>query len=246
MIKWGYTELNNAFSNWSQQGVQEELCNLITLKKIGYERNYENVLPMDAIDLVCNHYIVWIDDGLERKNVASFRSVNMETIERFKLENPSMTLLRSIAISSDISLHLDYLKKLMQQNTTAKASIVFFNGWTIHPDYRQGHSSASFIKRASLAPLFFSLQHLRNPRAIASGMPHLKSDQVLASVGFKSWLDSQGKEIPPIESPAFGGKHTLFMDCCDYKPEFIEEISFLKETWDSRLVLGEEEIRKAA
>jgi hypothetical protein len=237
-MKWGYQEVYSPLSQWHDPKVQALFCQIVLLKKTGYDQNYENSLPIDTLDLISDHHLVWLEKNGMRKIVACLRSINAQTIERYKLDSPSHSLLKTIGKEQDISKHLHFLKNIYHEFKDSLDKIRFYNGWTIDPSYRGRGETSALLRLASTASIYFTQKELNASIVLCSAMEHLKVDQMLHQMGYEVWSDENNVPLMALSSPAFDQLKTLFMFCRSNRSEYLKQIEFLENPWQRREIIG--------
>lgn len=235
-MKWGYIELLNPYVNWENEDTKNYFQILITLKKSGYEKNYENILALDRLDFVADYYLIWIerDEAIGREYVACMRSISFETTQYYNLDDPCMGLLNVMKEHSDVSAHRKRLEQYYWEFRESPASIRFCGGWTTHADFRKFDP---VIKQAALASIPLSQESNNAHLTLGNGMLHLKTDQAFISMGYEKWSDN-GVELPPVKSPGFNNHQTVFIAARTTNEEYSKKLEFFKEQWSCREVIG--------
>ncbi len=243
-MNWGYTYLSCPYESWEKESVQRMFSEVVAIKKTGYSHNYQNILPIDSLDFISDHYIVWIEIDGQRHFISVMRGVSLRKLNHYNQQSPCNQLLNTISNVTTISEHLESLHIMLDRFKNIEEKVTFFNGWTIKPEYRGKDEVSQLLKLASVACISFVQEELGSNRiGLGSGMPHLKTDKILEEMGYSSW-ELNNKPLPPLPSPAFNMKETIFMQGNSTPPEFLKKINFLKKVWDNREIIGEKRREK--
>lgn len=240
-MKWGFIELRNPYEALATESLQQILVEYLNLKKIGYQTNYEQILALDIYDYIADHYLIWFEENNKRRIVACMRSIDQATLDYYGVINPCQSLLNRMAQVQSISAHQEYLNGRLNQFKDQANKILYYNGWTIHPDYRWSRDT-KLLKRASIATIGLSQRTNNFLCAMGSGMPHLKTDRVLYSLGLKPW-SYNGTVLNELVSPGFNSKTTVFIDYDgSFTPEYEDELKFFEEKWNERQIIQSENL----
>tara|TARA_R110002049_G_scaffold209490_6_gene380392 strand:- start:1653 stop:2396 length:744 start_codon:yes stop_codon:yes gene_type:complete len=246
-MKWGYTQLVCPYESWDQTLVRKIFNEVVNIKKCGYGHNYKDVLPVETLDFISDHYLVWIENNGKREYISGMKGISLKKLKQYNLELPCISLLNSIKTVSSIKEHLDSLEIMISQYSDVEDKVNYFNGWTIKPEYRGRDESSQILKLASVACITFVQEELGFKRlGLGSGMPHLKTDKVFEEMGYASW-QLHGEELPPLKSPSYNMRETLFMQGTSTPLVYLNKVDFLKKHWEDREMLGHiNKIDKAA
>lgn len=247
-MKYGYTHLCSPIQSWEDSRTRELFCELVSIKKIGYEYNYDNVLPVDQLDYISDHYMLWIEVNNKREYISTIRSTSLLVANRYKTALPCTSLLNTISEVADTTKHLRALSNMLLNSNIIGDNIKYFSGWTIKPEYRKNKSAIQFLKLASVSPISFAFNELSGDKlGLASSMPHLKTDKVCERMGYQPWtLD--GFTLNALPSPSYGMKDTLFMFKTSVPNEYLDLIQPYQEHWLEREIVGDvvAKVKKAA
>lgn len=238
-MKWGYIELRKPYESWDDPEVKKIFCEMITLKKAGYDNKYRFSLPVDTFDLISDHYLVWHEVDGHRIIVSGLRSITAKTLQKYKLESPPLSLLQTISTVTDISLHLSFFEKKLKEFKSTPEKVGFYNGWTVLPRYSgQGELSCLF-SRAAVATIPLSQESYIIPIMFGSAMPHLGTNKILMSMGYKAWPGITG-ELPALPSPGYDMQKTVFIYGTADSPDYQEKLTFFRRFWDRREIIGDQ------
>lgn len=239
-MNWGYTHLICPFESWDDLQVRNIFNEVVAVKKDGYGHNYKNVLPIETLDFISDHYLVWVEVDNKREYIAGMKGVSFQKLKQYNLELPCLSLLRTIKTVALVSDHLESLQTMLNNYRGSEDKVNYFNGWTIKPQFRGKDELSQLLKLASVASIAFVQEECGYHRlGIGSGMPHLKTDKVFAQMGYSPW-QLQGANLPALPSPSYDMKETLFMQGTSTPLEYLSQIEFLKPFWEGREILGNE------
>lgn len=234
---WGYTELRCPFEAWEDKEVREIFSQMVAVKKAGYQFNYSSVLPVDTLDFISDHYLVWkIVDG-EKRYIAGMKGISLETVTRYKQSLPCVSLLSTISKVANVKLHLQVMNSLINEFKGREELAWYYNGWTMHPDFRGKDNDSRTLVLASVATIAFAQDDHKAGLGLGSGMPHLKTDKVFAEMGYHPWKLNQ-EELPSLPSPNYDMRETVFIEWRKNPEAYMERVKFLKRFWNNREILG--------
>lgn len=237
-MKYGYTHLSTPILSWEDKETKELFCEVVSLKKIGYECNYDDVLPVDQLDFISDHFLLWVEQDQKREYVSTIRSTSLFITEKYKAVLPCSSLLNTISCVANTSRHQKALCKMLSNPKLDNNNIKYFSGWTIKPEFRKNRSAIQFLKLASVASISFAFNEIIGEKlGLASSMPHLKTDKVCERMGYLPWA-LNNLPLEALPSPSYGMKETLFMYKTAVPKEYLELISPFKERWHDRQIVG--------
>lgn len=237
-MNWGYTELRRPFDNWHLPEVRELFAEMVAIKKIGYGHNYHHLMPVGTIDFVSDHYMLWKMIEGKKVYISALRSTTLDATKEYNLTCPCLDLILSIGKVADINKHLDVYQRFLQMYSQDLEGVRYFSGWTTDPKHRQKDELGRFYQFAALATLALSHREYQAKIALVSGMPHVKTDQLLTDMGYQVW-QHEGQPLDALPSPNYNMRPALFMYCLSHRPEYLERLSFIQKQWDERDIHGE-------
>ncbi|PIP90817.1 MAG: hypothetical protein COW01_12425 [Bdellovibrionales bacterium CG12_big_fil_rev_8_21_14_0_65_38_15] len=247
-MKFGYTHLSAPILTWEEKETRDLFCEVVSIKKVGYEYNYDDVLPVDQLDFISDHYLLWIENNQKREFISTIRSTSLFSTDRYKAVLPCTSLLNTISKVADTTNHFKALSIMLSNPNIDGSNIRYYSGWTIKPEFRKNKSAIQFLKLASVAPISFAFHELEGEKlGLASSMPHLKTDKVCETMGYLPWTLGELK-LEALPSPSYGMKETLFMYKTKVPNEYLELINPFQERWHKRQTVGvsHEQKKKAA
>jgi len=237
-MKYGYTHLSAPILTWEDKETRDLFCEVVSIKKIGYEYNYDDVLPVDQLDFISDHYLLWIENNQKKEYISTIRSTSLFITNKYKATLPCNSLLSTISQVADTSKHQEALNKMISNPMIDNHNIKYFSGWTIKPEFRQNKSAIQFLKLASVASISFAFHEINGEKlGLASSMPHLKTDKVCERMGYVPWALNE-LQLEALPSPSYGMKETLFMYKTEVPDEYLELINPFKERWHDRQIVG--------
>lgn len=237
-MKLRLVELFNPFDNWQDEQVREMLKKLIGLKISGFNETYEDVLPMDQTDLVADHIIICVEDGVELKPISTFKVVRLSIANRFKFNLPCQNILESLNINNQAKEHLDYFYKLKKNIELCEEDLFYPCSWTTLKEYRGKEEYALNVKWALLSNVYFYMNHFVITDSIVLGMKHIKTDEVLKSMGYEEILINE-ERLKHLKNPAFNNQEVLLLHMKNYSREFLDIKDRYIDLYENRIILGE-------
>ncbi len=229
--------LNEAFSNWNDNKVQEVFTKIIALKKDGYENKYpDGVLPVDTTEFVGTHVILAKVEVDRITPIMGFRSITLDTCEKHFLTFP----LLQIAKSADAKLHQEMTNKIIGECKKNNVLVHYNGGWTIHPEFRRDQDKNFELKEMMIALDFLYHDHGHHPyEVLGAGVLKYKTDLYFKKYGYDFMLDNDNNELLTIPSFYLGGEFIRFLHVKRYNELARKMGDKFKYLWDQRIELGE-------
>lgn len=236
-MNWGITELRHPYINWHYKQTRELFLNAISVRKLGYDHNYKQLMSVGTLDFLSDHYLIWKEINKKKVYVSAMRSTTKDVTDFYSLSFPCEDLINSIGRKHNITRQLCTYEQLLMEHGGNAEKVRYFSGWTTLPEQRTKDMIGKTIQLAAVSTMAFSHREYLSRISIASAMPHVKTDKMFFDMGYKVW-EYQGHPLDALPSPNYNDFPTLLMVCTDVCEQYLENNRFIKKKWDEREIVG--------
>jgi hypothetical protein len=224
--------LASPIDSFSDPVVKEFYIKAIECKLKGFSSVYGDVNPIDATEILCDHFMFCVPTTRGLEVISTFKVIKNSQIERFNMTPPCVSLINTIQCEDTRESLLNSINDYYKEKESC-----YMYSWTISKEYRNTEMALEIRKR-TLSVLRHYVLDNGNCGATIVGMSKVKTDLMLQSIGFEPFVDNEGKQIMHFKSPMYDNCDALLLKLNSWNEKFILESNKDKEFYDNRLIVG--------
>ena len=236
--------LNKPYDSWNNPETGEIFVKMVSLKLQGYlSRHIYGSLPVDTTDFIGTHILICSEADGSLRPISGFKIITDTCCRIHQLP----FLARSLAQAAGATEHARLIDEIVCRSRGQSKDVSYLCSWTTQPEVRDDRDRSNLIKDiiASTIVNFHLDQGITD--LIAAGVPRMKTNRFLTSVGFNP-LAILGLALPNFRHSGLLGEEVVMMHLSSFTEKAMKLAQDHHELWRARVTIAgnENQVAKAA
>lgn len=226
--------IKNLKNYWSDPDIRTLFSNIVDIKLAAYGNVYgDNVISLDKADYFGTHLIV-CKKGIRLKPLFSYKSVTLNECEKFLMEFPGISLLKSDGHEEALGFLIDILKSCKANNK----NVSFDYSWAQDPSIKELRSIDTKVLFQDIAMLM-AVNHMKDygiDKMITCGVLKVKTDLFFKKLGLTPL-----SKFSQFNQTSINGDLVEMFHSEKFSSYALEASKKYQSLWENKIIIGDDD-----